>query len=125
MASETALRGCSAWTFRVSKSQCWTKDAAADATSDADCVSGGGAPAAPFAVWPLKNMTAQLYNLTRDPWEREDVSAAHPDVVQELRARLAQWGSGARDPYYRTAKVDTLADPAKRALPGNWYPSLP
>ena len=50
-------------------------------------------------------MTAQLFNLTVDPWEREDVAAQHPEVVEALTSRLAQFGLTARDPYWRTAKV--------------------
>jgi hypothetical protein len=29
-----------------------------------------------------------LYNLTKDPGERTDVSAAHPEIVQRLIAQL-------------------------------------
>lgn len=36
----------------------------------------------------------QLYNLDDDPAETQDVSAAHPEVVQELRALLARYRDG-------------------------------
>jgi len=101
-----SLAGCTAWTFRVGVKQCWVKNGVPAAPSkDSDCVSAGGnAPPPAFSVWPLKNMTAQLFQLMNDPWEREDVAALHPDIVEALTARLAQWGIHARDPYYRTAK---------------------
>ena len=64
--------------------------------------------------------THAVFNLTIDPWEREDVAAQYPEIVAELTARLAQWGVGARDPYYRTARVDPRSNPAGR---GNaWFP---
>ena len=53
-----------------------------------DCVSSDGC-GAPFRVWPLTNRTAQLFNLTSDPWERVDVAAQYPDVVAQLVDRLA------------------------------------
>ena len=77
---------------------------------------------APFAVWPLHNMTAQLFNVFDDPEERNEVSAAHPDIVRALTARLAQWGVRARDPYWRTAEVDPRSDPKARG--GAWTPWL-
>jgi hypothetical protein len=68
-------------------------------------------------------MTAQLFDLNADPWERDDVSAAHPDIVQRLTARLAQWGAKAATPYWYTAKVDPASNPALRN--GTWTPWLP
>jgi hypothetical protein len=65
-------------------------------------------------------MTVQLFNLTVDPWEREDVAAQFPEVVARLTERLAQWGMTARDPYWRTAQVDPRSNPAKRN--GTWTP---
>jgi arylsulfatase A-like enzyme len=117
-----ATAGCGAWTWRASEQQCWVKGDAAKRTSNSDCVSGAGAPTppAPFAVWPLKNMTAQLFNLTVDPWERHDVAAEHPDVVQRLAARLAQWGVAARDPYWRTATKD--GNPTQEPQGPAWVP---
>ncbi len=119
-----ATAGCGAWTWRASVQQCWVKGGAAKRASNSDCVSGEGAPAppAPFAVWPLKNMTAQLYNLTADPWERNDVAALFPDVVKRLTQRLAQWGRGARDPYWRTAKKD--GSPTQTPSGPAWVPWL-
>ena len=92
--------------------------------ANSSCVSGGPAPAppAPFSVWPLHNMTAQLFNLTVDPREREDVAAQHPDVVARLAARLAQWGVTARDPYWRTAVKD--GNPTQTVEGPAWVPWL-
>jgi hypothetical protein len=37
---------------------------------------------------PLPAATHTLYQLTDDPGERTDVSAAHPDILQRLTAQL-------------------------------------
>jgi TPR repeat protein len=75
--------------------------------NDADCVSGGGGPPPSFHVWPLKNMTAQLYNLTVDPYERDDVAArrwfriaaerGHGPAQQALAQRLGAAGGSDAD----------------------------
>ena len=104
-----SVPGCVAWTFRVGARACWTKNAPAPSPT-------------PFAVWPLKNMTAQLFNVFDDPEERNEIGAAHPDIVAALSARLAQWGEAARDPYFRLARVDPLSNPALRN--DSWVPWL-
>ncbi|TWT75438.1 sulfatase-like hydrolase/transferase [Allorhodopirellula solitaria] len=35
-----------------------------------------------------------LFDLATDPWERNDISAEHPDTVERLEQRLAQWDEG-------------------------------
>lgn len=35
----------------------------------------------------------QLYNLSSDPGEREDLSAAYPEVLKDLMARFSSWNS--------------------------------
>ena len=116
--------GCALWTLNhvTGAKDCWLKSAGALPVPGPTCVSSPGEAPAPFAVWPLKNMTAQLFNLTVDPYERDDVSALHPELVARLTARLAQWGSRARDPYWRTATVDPKSDPSLRN--GSWIPWL-
>lgn len=42
---------------------------------------------ASYYTWPPQPL--QLYDLERDPGERHDLSAEHPDVVAVMRARLA------------------------------------
>ncbi len=32
-----------------------------------------------------------LYDLEADPWEQENVASEHPDLVEELRSRMAAW----------------------------------
>ena len=32
-----------------------------------------------------------LYNVGRDPWEKEELSAKHPDKVTELMRKLDAW----------------------------------
>lgn len=114
---------CVAWTWRASQSTCYVKSAVGAPVSDPDCVSSTGGVSPPLPLWPLKNMTAVLFNLTTDPYERYDVAAAHPEVVAQLTARLAQWGERAVTPLYYHAAVDPLSPPALRN--GTWTPWLP
>jgi hypothetical protein len=120
----SATKGCKLWTLNNSTGarECFLKTAGALPTACPTGVSSPGESPAPFRVWPLRNMTAQLFDLNADPWERDDVAAANPAVVQLLTERLAAWGARARDPYYRTATVDPRADPKKRN--GSWTPWL-
>ena len=113
---------CVAWTLRASTQLCFVKRAINAPTADPDCTSSTGTPPPPPALtlWPLKNMTAQLFNLTVDPFENDDVAAQHPDVVQRLTERLAQWGLRAVTPYWYDAKVDPNSAPALRN--GTWTP---
>lgn len=75
-------------------------------------------------LWPLPNMTTQLFNIATDPWEREDVSSQHPDVVQTLLARVAYWATTVQvAPYWATAKIDPNFNPAKTN--GTYIPWLP
>lgn len=85
--------------------------------------TGAAATAPPFVNWPLKNMTAQLFNVLDDEGETTDVAAAHPDVVANLTARLAVWGKAARLPYWVTARaVDPRSAPSRHN--GTWTPWL-
>ena len=43
-----------------------------------------------------------LYDLRADPGEHEDVSASHPDVVDQLRARLEQHNATVRGLGHRS-----------------------
>jgi hypothetical protein len=114
--------GCALWTLNnvTGSRQCWLKTSGAMPVAGATCVSSAGEAPRPFRVWPLNNMTAQLFNLSSDPWERDDIAAQNPDIVAEMTARLAEWGSRARDPYFRTATVDPLSKPSLRN--GSWTP---
>jgi hypothetical protein len=60
----------------------------------ATCVSSAGEAPRPFRVWPLNNMTAQLFNLSSDPWERDDIAAQNPGIVAKMAARLAVLAKG-------------------------------
>jgi hypothetical protein len=118
--------GCRAWTWRASEMSCWIKGNVTARSSSTDCVSNGLTPPAPLSVWPLKNMTAQLFNLNEDPWERQDVAAQNPEIVAKLTARLAQWGLTARDPYWRwDSKPNPSANPSNPGRNGSWFPWLP
>jgi len=113
--------GCLSWTYRTSTGMCWLKSSSTlTPTPNSDCTSSASAPQYP--VWPLKNMTAALFNLTNDPWERQDLSADFPDLVSSLTARLAVWGKSAMVPYWATSPVDPLSNPSLRN--GTWTPWL-
>jgi N-acetylgalactosamine-6-sulfatase len=49
---------------------------------------------------------AQLYDLARDPGERQDVAAQHPTVVRELTASLQQWNAKLPKRYAKGAADD-------------------
>ena len=51
--------------------------------------------------------SAQLYNLTEDVAEMNDLSAQRPDDVKRLLARLDYWEGQSVDPY----AVDTACKP--------------
>jgi arylsulfatase A-like enzyme len=57
-----------------------------------------------------------LFDLARDPDERHDVSAAHPDVCRRLRQRLAAWKQHASGRLSQArvlmARGDTVGSPA-------------
>jgi hypothetical protein len=120
-----ALPDCAAFTYRASTRLCYLKGSAAQApTSDPDCTSaGGGAPPPPEALWPLRNSSVALYNVLTDEGEHEDVSAAHPEVVAQLTARLAAWAALMKYDYWASdSTVDPRSNPALRN--GTWQPWL-
>lgn len=56
-----------------------------------------------------------LFNLAQDPTEQQDVSAAHPDKVAELRALIAQHQAKARPPLYPHSVEAPVAVDVSRA----------
>ncbi len=94
----------------------------------ADPVAAPAAPApaapapSPPQLWPLADMTPTLYNLTADPRESRNVSAAHPELVAALLAELAGWGGGVAVPVVENATADPAADP--RRFNDSWTPWL-
>jgi len=55
-----------------------------------------GAPA--IRVGDFKLVGEELYEIPKDPYEQTDVAAKHPDVVKQLKARLAEVASQRRPP---------------------------
>ena len=49
------------------------------------------------AIRPGPRSPLELYHLKRDPAEKRDVSAEHPEVVRELEHRLAEARTGSRE----------------------------
>jgi arylsulfatase A-like enzyme len=123
-----ALQGCAAFTWRRSSGLCYLKGSAAGApTSGADCTSWrGGQPPPPSPdgpYWPLRNDSVALYNVLVDEEEREDLSAAHPEIVAQLRGRLAAWAQLMTNDYWaQDSGVDPRSDPKLRN--GTWSPWL-
>ncbi|XP_017285002.1 arylsulfatase I isoform X2 [Kryptolebias marmoratus] len=62
--------------------------------------------------------TVWLFNITADPYERRDLAAQRPDVVQQLLARLAYYNRTAVPVYF--PPDDPRADPSRHA--GAWVP---
>lgn len=59
-----------------------------------------------------------LFNITADPYERQDLADQRPDVVQQLLARLAYYNQTAVPVYF--PPDDPRADPSRRG--GAWMP---
>ena len=55
-----------------------------------------GEPA--IRVGDFKLVGEELYEIPKDPYEKTDVAAKHPDVVKQLKARLAEVASQRRPP---------------------------
>jgi arylsulfatase A-like enzyme len=55
-----------------------------------------GGPA--IRVGDFKLVGEELYEIPKDPHEKTDVAAQHPDVVKQLKARLAEVASQRRPP---------------------------
>ena len=51
----------------------------------------------------------QLFDMTVDPWEQDDVAADHPEMISELKDRLLAWTDEhvgpEEDPIHRIARV--------------------
>lgn len=60
----------------------------------------------------LETGDVQLYDLATDIGESKDVSAAHPDVVNELRLRLKQWRESTNAPMLQR-KEDVAGQSSK------------
>jgi arylsulfatase A len=45
---------------------------------------------------PAQDAPPELYNLTKDPGEKHNLAAAHPDIVARLHAILEAAHSGSR-----------------------------
>lgn len=50
----------------------------------------------------------ELYNLEKDPGEKENVAAQHPEVVQDLEARLMAYARQQKMSEWLKAQVDFL-----------------
>jgi arylsulfatase B/arylsulfatase I/J len=72
----------------------------------------------PIASPPISN-TVMLFNITEDPYEKNDVSGKHPAVVNQLLTKLAAYKQGMVPPYQSQVNMnDPKADPR---LHGNVY----
>ena len=52
----------------------------------------------------------QLYDVSKDPLEREDLSAAAPEVYEQMRARLVEYVEKAKTARERAKTMETEAD---------------
>ncbi len=76
-----------------------------NATGRLDAPAGGWSTDA-----PLGHLT-MLYDLDADPGETVNLADQHPDVVEELAARHAEWGATLpTDPPIRPALLSTIAE---------------
>lgn len=64
------------------------------------------------------NKNVWLFNITGDPYERQDLADQRPDVVQRLLARLAYYNQTAVPVYF--PPDDPRANPSEHG--GAWVP---
>jgi len=50
-----------------------------------------------------KKGTTELYNILSDPAEKQDLAAKHPEIVAQLKAKIAKWNATLPKEY---SKVD-------------------
>lgn len=64
-------------------------------------------------MWPGVTPDRQLFDMRADPWEQDDVSDDHPDVVEELETEMVRWAETHRseheDSLKRTARTGRAA----------------
>jgi arylsulfatase A-like enzyme len=60
---------------------------------------------------------AGLYDLSTDVAESKDLSAAHPEVVDDLARRYAAWASGLEPPRWRDLFMKNAPGPETRPAP--------
>jgi hypothetical protein len=110
--------GCALWTLNNStgERECFLKTSGAKPVPGASCVSGGAAPR-PFRVWPLSNMTAQLFNLSADPWERDDISAQNRESLLRVRVRAPSRRARARAKRLEQARALKVRAPPCACAP--------
>lgn len=65
-----------------------------------------------------KHQNIWLFNITADPYERQDLAHQRPDVVQQLLARLAYYNQTAVPVYF--PPDDPRANPSHHS--GAWVP---
>jgi hypothetical protein len=63
--------------------------------------------------------SVDLYNLAEDPYEKNNVAAAHPDKVAEMQARLEAAGKEAAKPLALLWIVQTAMKSAIPLLPSD------
>ncbi|XP_077987935.1 arylsulfatase B-like [Glandiceps talaboti] len=71
---------------------------------------------------PAPKEVTYLFNVIDDPRETNDLSAAMPDKVEELRQYAYHETAGAPDPFYPD-RTPELADPNSEANGGIWTPN--
>lgn len=84
--------------------------------------AAGSSSADRVALWPLVNMTVQLYEKS-DIRQETDVSAQYPDVVSAMLQRIEYWATQVQVyPLYCNNCTDPRSNPASRNH--TWYPWL-
>ncbi|MFT4023409.1 MAG: hypothetical protein QM664_06470, partial [Flavihumibacter sp.] len=60
-----------------------------------------------------------LYDIGKDPGEQTDLAAAHPAIVQRLKAALAHWESQLAKPLWPSLRSELIPELAGT---GNYFP---
>lgn len=98
---------------------------------DAAPVALSGPVIPPLPLWPLPNMTVQLYNLDADATESNDIAAdpTYSPIIATMMARLTYWATQVQvQPYFWAGEVigpDPRSNPSLPAKNGTWSPWIP
>jgi arylsulfatase A-like enzyme len=64
-------------------------------------------------MWPSVTPDYQLFDMTTDSWEQDDVSDDHPEVVDRLETEMLRWAE-----THRSEHEDSLLRTAREGLAG-------
>lgn len=71
-------------------------------------------------MWPSVTPERQLFDMAADPWEQNNVSDDHPDVVDELETEMLEWAEDHRGENEDALRRTAREGPSGMVLAGNF-----